>query len=767
MANTNDEHENVTDLFTQFSPSLHFDAPLEREGYGEVNVCYTIAEQSLPADRHTFWNTIRRWTLEPQYAIPPIEKADIKQTLQSQAEGQPFETIERVLIPKRKSKDTAFSEHVQYFESDDNEYYHGRVVYRPIMSDMALPFYYPKVQAYSFVYVAQKQEEEERGGTLRLDIVPLAGSHAVVSDTKMWCIQARIGYKKKAHHDVLIPKDTYLNMYQHVKSTYATKLINDWTEKTDPKKFVFEDIAIASYLICLWQEEEKRTKRKPRFVDLACGNGLLTYLLTSEGYEGFGVDMAERKIWSMLSEGKTDILRVETLYPAQISYPGSDWLIGNHADELVPWIPIIASKSGDQCNFLVIPCCFYALDGTRSLALRNEEGKYRAYTDYIKDLATTAGFICEEDYLRIPSTKNIAIVGRQRQNQVNPETWQKIEAAGLAFVPHATTHDYPTVHDKLTAPTNYHNGKANYYKPLSNSNNNVTLSDYYHHTTTVPLSTTNQQSTRPNTSTTTGSSTTRSDATASSSSSSSDSSSTASPTSTPGGSTSSDSNTGTIAGAVVGGVVGVALIGGALTFLNRRGGCARRSEKRTADFEDFGLAETDFPHHRSPPMAPSGLAAAGAGGAAAAAVAGTAAAAGGAKGSPTLPRLNDQGNYYDPAGHQYVPASYQPQLDMNQAEYGDYAPQHPGGAGGMMAAQQGYYYPQQQHHDGGYPQQQHHEGGYYDEQGYYYDGSTAVPSPAGYDHAQQPQHQQGYPPAPPPGDYYKPDQVDAKPHERT
>lgn len=28
---------------------------------------------------------------------------------------------------------------------------------------------------------------------------------------------------------------------------------------------------------------------------------------------------------------------VEALYPAKVTYPGTEWLIGNHADELVPW----------------------------------------------------------------------------------------------------------------------------------------------------------------------------------------------------------------------------------------------------------------------------------------------------------------------------------------------------------------------------------------------------------------------------------------------
>jgi len=37
--------------------------------------------------------------------------------------------------------------------------------------------------------------------------------------------------------------------------------------------------------------------KKQTFVDLGCGNGFLCYLLTKEGYQGLGIDIAERKIW--------------------------------------------------------------------------------------------------------------------------------------------------------------------------------------------------------------------------------------------------------------------------------------------------------------------------------------------------------------------------------------------------------------------------------------------------------------------------------------
>ena len=37
--------------------------------------------------------------------------------------------------------------------------------------------------------------------------------------------------------------------------------------------------------------------------------------------------------------------------------PSADWLIGNHSDELTPWIPVMAARTSLSCNFFLLPCC--------------------------------------------------------------------------------------------------------------------------------------------------------------------------------------------------------------------------------------------------------------------------------------------------------------------------------------------------------------------------------------------------------------------------
>ena len=52
----------------------------------------------------------------------------------------------------------------------------------------------------------------------------------------------------------LVEKPRYQQIYNKMKAKYGLDLVKDWPEVTDPQKFVFEDIAIAAYLLTLWEK---------------------------------------------------------------------------------------------------------------------------------------------------------------------------------------------------------------------------------------------------------------------------------------------------------------------------------------------------------------------------------------------------------------------------------------------------------------------------------------------------------------------------------
>nr|XP_055068066.1 probable tRNA (uracil-O(2)-)-methyltransferase isoform X1 [Misgurnus anguillicaudatus]XP_055068067.1 probable tRNA (uracil-O(2)-)-methyltransferase isoform X1 [Misgurnus anguillicaudatus] len=212
----------------------------------------------------------------------------------------------------------------------------------------------------------------------------------------------------------LIPVEKYSILYQQLKEKYKA-LVKVWPEVTDPEKFVYEDVAIATYLLVLWGEEriEKGTTTKQSFVDLGCGNGLLVHILNNEGHPGKGIDIRRRKIWDMY--GPDTHLEENAIMPSNgFLFPTTDWLIGNHSDELTPWIPVIAARSSYSCRYFVLPCCFFDFCG-KYQRRQCKKSQYKEYIDFITDVSTACGFNTEEDCLRIPSTKRVCLIGKGRR----------------------------------------------------------------------------------------------------------------------------------------------------------------------------------------------------------------------------------------------------------------------------------------------------------------------------------------------------------------
>ncbi|KAI9280050.1 hypothetical protein BY458DRAFT_531900 [Sporodiniella umbellata] len=120
------------DLFSQFAPKLFFNNPILANSNWHI-----LAEQSVPVKVDSFWQTIERWTAEPELVIPPIEKAEIISI--TETEGK--KVVLRELVPKRKSKDANLREEISYIDTDQE----ARVEYRHLTEMSLLPFFYPKV----------------------------------------------------------------------------------------------------------------------------------------------------------------------------------------------------------------------------------------------------------------------------------------------------------------------------------------------------------------------------------------------------------------------------------------------------------------------------------------------------------------------------------------------------------------------------------------------------------------------------------------------
>ncbi|KAI3327376.1 DUF1613-domain-containing protein [Xylariaceae sp. AK1471] len=364
----------------------------------------------------------------------------------------------RRLIPRNPQRDPPLDQTCLTYhrggtgETGETESSCSMVVYKPhVSSHSNMPFYHPKVKALAFLHEWDLKNSEgtvsihydfydDYGSTLKL---VRTGLH-LLSTLHKHGEGAKSGYVKRVQHDTIIPQAAVQSTYTRLKKKYARKLIKEWIEVTDPTKHCFEDLGIAAFLIELWGQMYK-DRPFPGFADIGCGNGLLVHLLRQEGYPGWGFDARRRKSWDnftdtidpasgketdpslrqlVLLPGILQDYQQQAVHDAEVAdrvhdglFPRGTFIISNHADELTPWTPILATMS--DCPFIMIPCCSHDLSGARfRAAAPKEKGKsasaYSSLVEWVKQIAHDCGWDIETEMLRIPSTRNTGIIGRHR-----------------------------------------------------------------------------------------------------------------------------------------------------------------------------------------------------------------------------------------------------------------------------------------------------------------------------------------------------------------
>ncbi|KAH6870276.1 hypothetical protein BKA58DRAFT_384726 [Alternaria rosae] len=304
---------------------------------------------------------------------------------------------------------------------------------------------------------------------------------------------ARAGYKKRVHHDQVIGQKRFQDTYAYLKGKYAKDLIEGWVEQTPAEKHVFEDLGIAAFLMQLWtdmygpnkdrikhdgdnlvEQEKDAAEQKtkiaqanfPGFVDIGCGNGLLVHILNAEGWHGWGFDARRRKTWETFPPNHTEKLQEMLLVPKILQPPPSDttntstshhngvfppgtFIISNHADELTPWTPLLAHLNSSP--FIAIPCCSHDFGGTRFRAPAHakhvipdpmtaeskkpkQPSAYASLCSWICHLTEETGFVVEKEHLRIPSTRNIAVLGRTQYREEGRKDGQASVEERLEFL---------------------------------------------------------------------------------------------------------------------------------------------------------------------------------------------------------------------------------------------------------------------------------------------------------------------------------------------
>ena len=382
------------------------------------------------------------WSALEEQAPPPVIRHFALQTV-----------VVRKLVPRNTTRDAPLNQTCLFYNRSQDGRQYSLVVYLPhVSSEAEVPFYHPAVRGLAYLH---EWHPDDSVGTISVHYALFPGG---VVSTKLQRTALNIlsvlykhgqgtvtGYVKRVQHDALVPQRRLQDRYQTLKERYARRLIDGWMECTDPTKHVFEDLCIASFLVELWADMYG-DEPFPGFVDVGCGNGLLVHILNKEGYAGWGFDAKPRKSWSQYNTRQEpatgertgaaeNSLRQLVLLPTAARdadgagddddasmihdgrFPRGTFIISNHADELTPWTPLLAAMS--ECPFIAIPCCSHNFSGARFRAAPPRDkskasSTYGSLVEWVDGIARDCGWDVEREMLRIPSTRNTALVGRRR-----------------------------------------------------------------------------------------------------------------------------------------------------------------------------------------------------------------------------------------------------------------------------------------------------------------------------------------------------------------
>ncbi|ODV88274.1 hypothetical protein CANARDRAFT_26433 [[Candida] arabinofermentans NRRL YB-2248] len=412
---------------------------------------------------------------------------------------KPSIEIVRRMIPRNPSKDYIINQTCLILNnSKENS---TLIVYTPHISNPEeVPFYLPEVQSIGLLYQNNKLSIHylpfpNQSVSFFKELNPteraIRIAYRLLNTAKKHSNGVMNGYQKRVNHDLVVSKVSFQDRYIALKQKYAKTLVDNWCESTDPRKHVFEDIAIAAFLIEFWNTIYE-SKESFEFRDLGCGNGLLVHILIMEGYRGIGIDARARKSWLTYPADVQARLKEQVIIPAVLlrphpairstqphqldnglvfkvplkpkpqhqgnskpetqsaqfpankvqmvecytsaellsspqvnttEFPKNTFIIGNHSDELTCWIPLFGYP------FIVIPCCSHNLNGEKARYASNKHmqasnkstsyssnSRYASLVDHVEEIATTFGWKVEREMLRIPSTRNAAVIGYQSNN---------------------------------------------------------------------------------------------------------------------------------------------------------------------------------------------------------------------------------------------------------------------------------------------------------------------------------------------------------------
>ena len=172
--------------------------------------------------------------------------SDFPDSIPQFASLKPVRCIRRKLLARRPERDASVEQLCSFYVSEDSSTPSVVVLTAIVEPGNCLPYYHPTVHHLALRYISSAETP-----TIRIEVQPLDGtpigpdsrlyrtSLALLDTLHRYGWGAMTNYKKRVIHDVLVPRESYQDLYLIMRERHK-HLINTWQEVTDPLKHVFE-----------------------------------------------------------------------------------------------------------------------------------------------------------------------------------------------------------------------------------------------------------------------------------------------------------------------------------------------------------------------------------------------------------------------------------------------------------------------------------------------------------------------------------------------
>ena len=175
--------------------------------------------------------------------------------------------------------------------------------------------------------------------------------------------------------NLLTPLNSFMKIWALLPTSYSSGIKKVWSSQSGSSIWVVATASLSTS--CLKRDTSAQGMiSEPERSGVSSRYDAIVFAYHIIDYSDLPHDTWFFLLFSQKSEGA--VLEVSTVTPSPDNldqFSNFDWIIGNHSDELTPWMPVLARRS--NAKLFLLPCCPFEFYGKLRRSKSGSKSHYR------------------------------------------------------------------------------------------------------------------------------------------------------------------------------------------------------------------------------------------------------------------------------------------------------------------------------------------------------------------------------------------------------